>query len=143
MAHVAHIDPLHADLEAVGLGGLSAGLVGQLAEEDEVNLVAVFVVAAFVDALVDSGHALGNDGIAGFLQKFTLDGFLKHFTGALTAAGQGVVFSETGAAPIHQYLSLVKHNGLGRIADGQGVQSLLCDKLIILYDELPQIAMID
>lgn len=129
VADIAHVNPFHADLETVGFGGFFAMLVSQFAEEDEVNLVTVFVVTAFVDAFVNAGHALGDDGVTGFLQKLALYGFLKHFASALTAAGQCVVFAETGTASIYQYLSLVKHNGLGRIADGQGVQSLLCDKV--------------
>ena len=113
VANIADVDPIHADLEAVGLGRAAARFSGELAEEDEVDLVAVLIASALVDALVDAGKALGNDCVAGFLQKLAPDGLVEHFAGALSAAGKRVVFTEAGAAAVYQNLSFMKYDGLG------------------------------
>ena len=113
------VDPLEADLEAVGLRGGLLGLRAQLAEEDEVDLVGVGVVPAHADALVDAGEAQRHHRIAGLLQQFAPDGLAEHLAGVLPAAGQSVVFPEFGYAAVDQDLALVQYDGLRRIAHGQ------------------------
>lgn len=107
---ISQRNPFGADLKTVGFGGLFSRSRVELAQENEVDLVAETFIATFGNAFIDAGHSNGRDAIAGFFQKLSLYGFGQHFAGALTAARQREIIAESGFAAIYQQPSFADYN---------------------------------
>ena len=116
----------------IGFGRNFALAAVQAAEEDEIDLVKLSVVPSVRYTFIDAGEAQGGDGITGFLKKLAAYGFGEHFTGALAAARQGKVLSETGMAAVDQKLSVVDDDGFCRVACRQRRSSLRLENIKIL-----------